>query len=68
MKAAMPQRVQLNTRVWDKPLLVASSEAHAPHARGEAGAAAVKPVAEAVGPPHALSDIYTELSKLFRDL
>jgi hypothetical protein len=68
MKADLPQRVQLNTRLWDKPLPVVSPVARSPHTQGGAGAAAVKPGTEKTRLPHPLTDIYTELVKLFRDL
>ena len=68
MKADLPQRVQLNTRVWDKPLTVVTPESRSPHTQGATGAAAVTPGTETARPPHPLSDIYTELTKLFRNL
>lgn len=64
MKAGLPRRVELNTRVWDKPLPVVTPEARSPHTQG----AAVMPGTDTTRPPHPLSDIYTELTKLFRNL
>jgi len=68
MKADPPHRVQLNTRLWDKPLPVVTPEARSQRSQGAAGAAAVAPGADTARPPHPLSDIYTELVKLFRNL
>lgn len=68
MKADLPQCVQLNTRLWDKPQPVDSPEARSQHSPDAVGAAAVTPGIGTARPPHPLSDIYTELVKLFRDL
>ncbi|MDR7148077.1 hypothetical protein J2W49_000005 [Hydrogenophaga palleronii] len=68
MKADLPQRVQLNTRVWDKPLPVVTPEAHFSPTQGGAGVAATQPGTETARPPDTLSDIYTELVKLFRNV
>ena len=64
MKADLPQRVQLNTRVWHKPQEVVTPEALPPQTQGTA----VTTGTETARPPHPLSDIYTELVKLFRNL
>lgn len=44
------------------------SSDHSKWSQGAAGAAAVAPGADTARPPHPLSDIYTELVKLFRNL
>ena len=68
MKADLPQRVQLNTRVWDKPPPVVTPESRSPHTQGAAGAAAVTPGTDTFFNDTATTEIYTELTKLFRNL
>jgi len=68
MKADVPQRGQVNARVWDKPSGVVSPGSSRPSSQGASDAVDVKAVVEKCDPPSPPSDIHKELTKLFRRL